>query len=194
MPREAPEKGDHASLRGRGGSLPVRPVKTGQHDHREVVTGDAPGKLVFPDTALARVLFGEHGANLKLIEKELSLQIHSRGNTLVIEGAPADTALAEKVLRELYDLIREGFPIYGQDVDFAIRIISGGKTYHSGIFFSTRSTLPPKKRSSHPRAWRKKNISTPSDATTSYSVSDLQERGRPIWPWPWRYPRWPINR
>jgi len=85
-------------------------------------------RLTFPDARLARSLFGEHGAHLKLLEQEIGLRVHSRGNTVYLEGDPPEIGLARQVLTELYELLKEGYPIYGQDVDFAIRILSSGET------------------------------------------------------------------
>lgn len=85
-------------------------------------------RLTFPDARLARSLFGEHGVHLKLLEQEIGLRVHSRGNTVYLEGDPPGIGLARQVLTELYELLKEGYPIYGQDVDFAIRILSSGET------------------------------------------------------------------
>jgi phosphate starvation-inducible PhoH-like protein len=96
------------------------------------------GRLTFPDAALARTLFGEHGANLKIVEQELSLDIHSRGTTLTLAGDPVDVSLAQRLLTELYDLLKDGYPIFPQDFDYALRIISGsGETSLRDIFLDT---------------------------------------------------------
>ena len=95
------------------------------------------GRLTFPEASLARNLFGEHGAHLKLIGKELGLSIHSRGATVNIEGDPREAEVARRVLTELYDLLREGYPIYPQDVDYALRIVSGGGANLRDIFLDT---------------------------------------------------------
>jgi phosphate starvation-inducible protein PhoH and related proteins len=84
------------------------------------------GRLTFPDAALARTLFGERGTNLKIVEQELSLDIHSRGTTLTLAGDPVDVNLAQRLLTDLYDLLKDGYPIYPQDFDYALRILSGG--------------------------------------------------------------------
>ena len=84
-----------------------------------------PNGLSFPEPSLASELFGERGAHLKLLEKELDVHVHCRGTTVSLKGDPIDVALAGKVLAGLYDLIKSGFPIYPQDVDFAIRIMMG---------------------------------------------------------------------
>jgi phosphate starvation-inducible PhoH-like protein len=95
------------------------------------------GRLTFPDIAAARSLFGQQSANLKLIEEELGVDISTRGTDVSINGDPADVQLAATVLSELYDLVREGYPIFPQDVDYAIRILASGDARLKDIFLDT---------------------------------------------------------
>lgn len=82
------------------------------------------GRLTFPEATLVRTLFGERDSNLKMIAHELDISVHSRGNTVSMEGDPIDVGLARRVLTELYGLLKEGLPIFQQDVDYAIRILA----------------------------------------------------------------------
>ncbi len=84
-------------------------------------------QITFADPALARSLFGERGSYLKLIEKEIGLRLHCRGTTISLQGDPADVSVARRVLTELYEIIKEGYPIYSQDVDYALRIVTSGE-------------------------------------------------------------------
>ena len=88
---------------------------------------DSLQKLSFPDALLARTLFGEQGAHLKIVESEIGLKVHARGSTVYLEGDPIEVELARRTLNELYGLVKEGYPIYPQDVDYAIRILAGGE-------------------------------------------------------------------
>ncbi|MEW5724596.1 MAG: PhoH family protein [Thermodesulfobacteriota bacterium] len=81
--------------------------------------------MSFKEPALARVLFGEHGCHLKHIEKELGLTINTRGTTVSIQGDPIEAGLVRRLLSQLYELLQEGYPVFEQDVDFALRILSG---------------------------------------------------------------------
>lgn len=102
------------------------------------MAGEPAERITFPEAKPARALFGEQGSHLKLIEQELGLRIHSRGATLNLEGDPLDISLAKQVLTELYELVKEGYPIYAQDVDYAIRILSSGEKIHlKEIFLDT---------------------------------------------------------
>jgi phosphate starvation-inducible PhoH-like protein len=84
-------------------------------------------RIHFEDTATVKLLYGENDENLKLIEKYLGVRIHARGNTLTISGEPIEKNLAERLLGELYDILRKGHPIYPSDVVSAIRILSGNQ-------------------------------------------------------------------
>jgi phosphate starvation-inducible PhoH-like protein len=81
-------------------------------------------KLSFPDHELVGMLCGEHNANLQLLEKRIGLSLHVRGNQLTLEGGDWEIELAENVLNQLYELLSSEYPLYVNDVEFAIRILS----------------------------------------------------------------------
>jgi len=81
-------------------------------------------KASYPDVELARQLFGEHNGNLKRIAAALAVQVHARGNSLHIQGDAIDAKLAKTVLNQLYQLLKEGYPIFENDVDYAVRVLS----------------------------------------------------------------------
>jgi phosphate starvation-inducible PhoH-like protein len=70
------------------------------------------------------MLFGEHNAHLQLLEKKIGLTVNVRGNTINLQGGDWEIELAEKALFQLYELIKNEYPIYANDVDYAIRILS----------------------------------------------------------------------
>jgi phosphate starvation-inducible PhoH-like protein len=81
-------------------------------------------KLSFPDHQLVSMLCGEHNANLQLLEKRIGLSVHVRGNQITLEGGDYEIELAENVLSQLYALMSSDYPVYINDVEFAIRILS----------------------------------------------------------------------
>lgn len=81
-------------------------------------------KITFDDNLVARSLFGEQNRHLRQIADALDIQIHARGNTVSLRGDVITTKLAEKLLKELYGLIEEGYPIYQTDIEYAISILS----------------------------------------------------------------------
>jgi phosphate starvation-inducible PhoH-like protein len=81
-------------------------------------------KLALPDHELVRILCGEHNVHLQLLEKKIGLSVNVRGNDLTLEGKDWEVELAEKVLNQLYELIKEEYPVYVNDVEYALRILS----------------------------------------------------------------------
>ena len=73
-------------------------------------------RLTLDDNRVALALFGERNANLKLIERETGVQLHTRGNDLTIVG-PADcVAVAHGLVEQLYGMARGGTPISPEDI------------------------------------------------------------------------------
>ncbi|MGD8227948.1 MAG: PhoH family protein [Desulfobacteraceae bacterium] len=70
------------------------------------------------------MLCGEYNSHLQLLEKKIGLSVNVRGNTINLKGGDWEIELAERVLLQLYDLIKNKYPIYVNDVDYAIRILS----------------------------------------------------------------------
>ena len=80
--------------------------------------------LDFADIDLAQQLFGEHNNHLQIIAKATEVTINARGNTVFIHGDKIAAALAGNILKQLYALLKEGYPIHTNDIDYAIRVLS----------------------------------------------------------------------
>lgn len=80
-------------------------------------------ELLFDDNRIFAELCGEHSRHLKRIEQDLDVQIRSRGNRLTITATSLEADLAEKILQNLYSLIKAGHSINIQDVDTAVRML-----------------------------------------------------------------------
>ncbi len=107
--------------------------------------------LDFADLELARQLFGEQNNNLKRLAKAIDITIDARGNTLFIQGDSISVRLAQNILKQLYGLIEERYPIYPVDVDYAVRALSRDDRVNlKKIFLDTvyitskRRTIAPK--------------------------------------------------
>ena len=81
-------------------------------------------KVVFDDLQLANALFGAHNENLKRIARTIGVKINAKGNALTIQGEEADIQLSRRVLNDLYHLLQKGYPLYPNDIGYAIRILS----------------------------------------------------------------------
>ncbi|MDD3579395.1 MAG: PhoH family protein [Desulfobacca sp.] len=91
---------------------------------------DQGQKLIFEDNVAARALFGEHGQNLKIINRALHLKSQVRGNQVTLVGDQQEVQLGRRVLEELYDLIQAGYQVFPQDVQYALRIIQQKQNTH----------------------------------------------------------------
>ena len=81
-------------------------------------------KITFPDHELLGMLCGERNANMKLLEKKVDLSVNVRGTDIILRGGDWEVDLAEKVLKQLYELLKNDYPVYLNDVEYAIRILS----------------------------------------------------------------------
>ncbi|HTY54102.1 MAG TPA: PhoH family protein [Candidatus Binataceae bacterium] len=68
-------------------------------------------------------LLGQQDAHIRIIEQECGVRIGASGSSLKVTGGHAEQAFTGKLLGELYELIKGGYPIYPSDVEYAIRIL-----------------------------------------------------------------------
>jgi len=108
-------------------------------------------KITFADHELVRGLCGEQNAHLHVLEKKMGISVHVRGNDLTIQGGDWEVDLAKKVLMQLYELLKAQSPIYPNDVDYAVRILSGDPSANLKTIFkdevyisSTKKVITPK--------------------------------------------------
>lgn len=107
--------------------------------------------LKFDDNALARDLFGSEDRNLKSLEKNLGIKIDARGTNVKIHGSKDEIEVCEKVLGQLYNLLKKGYPIIADDMERAFRLISRDGNADLEELFSESIFLPAKRRAIVPR-------------------------------------------
>mgnify|MGYP001399072139 FL=1 len=96
------------------------------------------GEFIAADQQLANLLFGRQNSHLKLIERHLGVRIGSKGNRLILKGDQPQVQLAVRLCEELYSLLKEGYPLYPTDFDYASRILSSdSRTSLKDIFLDT---------------------------------------------------------
>ena len=105
----------------------------------------------FSDIDIARQLFGEHNSNLMRIAEATQITVNARGSRVFIQGDPIAAQLAQNVLEQLYGLIKEGYPIHANDIDYAVRVLSGNdhadlkKIFLDTVFITSKKiTITPK--------------------------------------------------
>jgi len=124
-------------------------------------------KLEFTDTDLARQLFGERNNNLQKISKIIDVTINARGNTVFITGDEIAAALAGNVLNQLYNLLKEGYPIHPNDIDFAVNVLSGNDRVDLKEIFLDRVYITSKKSAVTPKSLAQKEY---IDAIRKYDI------------------------
>jgi phosphate starvation-inducible protein PhoH and related proteins len=123
--------------------------------------------LEFANIDLARQLFGERNVNLQKIGKTVGVTINVRGNTVFIAGDEIEAALAAKVLNQLYALLKEGYPIHPNDIDFAINVLSADDRADLKTIFLDRVFITSKKTAVTPKSLSQKEY---IDAIRKYDI------------------------
>ena len=108
-------------------------------------------RLAFADPRLFRDLLGNQDEHLKIAQRALGVRFLVHGAEMESRGDRPESELAGEVMRQLYGLLERGYPVYGSDVDYAIRILSSnGKANLQEIFLDTiyisshKRTITPK--------------------------------------------------
>ncbi|MGB2688718.1 MAG: PhoH family protein [Desulfobacterales bacterium] len=122
----------------------------------DVISENNKTRLIFSDINLASQLFGEYNSNLKKIGELTDVSIHARGNTIFIQGDSIAENLAKKILKQLYGLLKDGYPIYPNDVEYAVRILSGDDRIKLKDIFLDTVYITSKKRPVIPKSQAQK--------------------------------------
>jgi phosphate starvation-inducible PhoH-like protein len=123
--------------------------------------------LEFANIDLTRQLFGERNTNLQKVAKSIGVTINARGNTVFITGDEIASELAAKVLQQLYSLLKEGYPIHPNDIDFAINVLSGDDHVDLKAIFLDRVFITAKKSAITPKSLAQKEY---IDAIRKYDI------------------------
>jgi phosphate starvation-inducible PhoH-like protein len=105
----------------------------------------------FPDPYILRQLAGDSCSHLKIIEESVGVKCSLKGNTIELSGEDYDVELAEHALKDLYKLIKGGFPLYPDDVWYAVRMLAKDRNvnledvFKDSIYISsTKKVIVPK--------------------------------------------------
>ncbi len=124
--------------------------------------------LDFSDIDLAQQLFGEHNKNLKRIAKATDATINARGNTVFIYGEKIAATLADNILKQLYGLLKEGYPIHTNDIDYAVRILSADDRVRLKEIFLDKVYITSKKNTVSPKSRAQKEY---IEAIRNYDIA-----------------------
>jgi len=104
------------------------------------------------DTQEAKILFGTHDENLKVIEKEFGVGITTRGDALRMQGAASQVGLAANLLEELLLTIRNGGSIKKHELLYAINAIKEDKTRDIHSIYLDRIEVSSKRQFITPKS------------------------------------------
>lgn len=121
----------------------------------------------FSDNEIARQLFGEHNGNLQRVSELMEVRVNTRGNTVFVQGDSIAADLAENLLNQLYGLIKEGYPIHPNDIDFATRVLSGNDRVNLKKIFLDTVYITSKKSAITPKSLAQKEY---IDAIRAYDI------------------------
>ncbi len=122
----------------------------------------------FADIDLAQKLFGEHNKNLQKIAETTDVIINARGNTVFMDGDEIAVALAGNILKQLYGLLKEGYPIHVNDIDYAVRVLSSDDRVNLKEIFLDKVYITSKKNSVTPKSLAQKEY---IDAIRNYDIA-----------------------
>ena len=73
-----------------------------------------------------QAVFGQFDKNIRKIEKSFSITSVYRGDSLILEGMEKNVHSAERVIKDLLVITRNGNPINDQSVDYSIKLALDG--------------------------------------------------------------------
>jgi phosphate starvation-inducible PhoH-like protein len=120
-------------------------------------TASTSTELDFPENESALRVYGDLNKNLLAIEQTVGVTIQARGTKVSIQGLPHEVEVAERVLTELYDLVEAGYPIYPQDIVYAVRTIERTPTARLKDIFLDKVFVTARKRVVSPKSFNQKN-------------------------------------
>jgi phosphate starvation-inducible PhoH-like protein len=113
---------------------------------------DIQTKISFSDVEISRQLFGEHNNHLHQIQTALGVQIQARGNTVHVQGNEIAVRLTQNLLTQLYGLIKNHYPVYTADIDYAINLLRADDQAQLKEIFLDTVYLTAKKQAITPKS------------------------------------------
>lgn len=105
----------------------------------------------FSDPYVLRQLAGDSCSHLKIIEESTGAKTSLKGNTIELSGEDFAVELAEHALKDLYKLVKSGYPLFADDVWYAVRMLAKNRTvnleevFKDSIYISsTKKVIVPK--------------------------------------------------
>ena len=98
---------------------------------------DGVRELELENIEAVKVLYGELNSNLKEIESEFDVSIHTRGNKITLRGEEEKPAGAGALMGQMYSLIEKGYVLQPSDIKIAKRVLEEKDASLEEIFLDT---------------------------------------------------------
>ncbi|WP_300462283.1 PhoH family protein [Desulfobacula sp.] len=113
--------------------------------------------ITFQNLTYTRELFGHHNTNLDKISQAFNVEIHTRGNAILVNGNPENVHLAEQLVNQMYQLLENQFSFEEADIDAAINTMKNNKTARLKDIFLTTVFKTVKNKAITPRNLSQQN-------------------------------------
>ena len=117
---------------------------------------NAAARLVLDDNHAALLLFGQSNEHLRLIERELGVGIHARGNELSFSGPTSQIALARSLVEQLYSLVKRGRALDRADIARAMAMLSQDRSADIKEVFQDTVLVASRARPVSPKGLKQK--------------------------------------
>ncbi len=115
-------------------------------------SAEATRQVVLEDNNIARIIFGEHDGNLKMIQELTDVNIHARGNSINLSGEPEAVQNVESLLRQLYRLLKQGYALREADFEAAVKVMIENPHQKLEKIFLEGVELPGRRRPITPKS------------------------------------------
>ncbi|MFH0901215.1 MAG: PhoH family protein [Pseudomonadota bacterium] len=92
--------------------------------------------MVLEENGAAQTLLGSLNAGLKLVEREVAVSLHVRGNEITLVGDSSEVSLARDLIDQLYGFARRGSPLSSDDIVRAVRVLRSDRRIDLREIFS----------------------------------------------------------
>jgi len=114
-------------------------------------------ELEFQDNETAFQVYGDLNKNLAAIEQTVGVTIQTRGTHITVTGLAHEIEVAKRVLTQLYGLVEAGYPVFPQDIAYAVRTIEKSPSASLKEIFLDKVFVTAKKKVVSPKSYNQKN-------------------------------------
>ncbi len=115
-----------------------------------------PRRISFNNIGAFQALVGELNKNIKHIEKLLKVRISVKGNSVSIFGDQPLDDVAERLIKQLYSLARESYPIHPADIDQGAKMLAMDSEAKIKEVLKEVIFISDNKRPVTPKTWNQK--------------------------------------